>query len=77
MEAKLPEITLAETICEKLKQIYFHNVPWSECYKQVELKFTKLKLLARKVYGNKTERDMLSELTKYSMEDIKDAINGD
>ncbi len=75
MEARYQEITIGEQICKKLKDIHFNDVPWSECYKDVAEKFSALKVIARKFYANKDELEMLKELAKYSIMDIKEMYN--
>jgi predicted nuclease of restriction endonuclease-like RecB superfamily len=55
-----------------LKAIYHNDAHWSECYQKVAERFTLLKKIARKFYAGKTEVEMLSELTRYSKDDIND-----
>jgi predicted nuclease of restriction endonuclease-like RecB superfamily len=75
MEAKYPIITLGATVCEKLRDIYFSDKHWSECYKDVAQKFTFLKQIMRRFYTDKTDIDILKELIKYSNDDIVDIFN--
>jgi hypothetical protein len=65
MEAKHPEITLGEPICEKIKNIYHANKSWQACYKQVSEKFTILKRLMRKIYPDKDILELLREINKF------------
>ena len=80
MEAKLTKeilkqiINLGAPICERIKQIYYPDKPWVECYKQVSTKFTQLKTIAKNFYTDKNEREILMELTKYSHDDIRDCF---
>lgn len=74
-EAKLHEIILGETVCEKLKALYFEKTPWQDCYKAVARKFSELKVIARKFYVDKTELEMLKELSRYTAKDIEDAFD--
>jgi hypothetical protein len=74
MEAKLPEITLGETICEKLKNIYFHDESWISCYKKVAYKFSELKKIAKRFYSDKSNIEVLREICKFSENDIKDIL---
>ncbi len=75
MEAKYPEINLGAEICEKLKIIYFSNIAWPECYKDISIKFTELKKIMRKFYTEKSDLDILKELIKYDTMDIEDVFN--
>jgi hypothetical protein len=75
MEAKYQEIVLGERVCEKLKDIYFKDIPWVECHKQVADKLTHLKRIAKRFYVDKDRVEILKELVKYSEQDIVDAFN--
>jgi hypothetical protein len=48
---KVKEISLGEPICIKLKQIYYPETNWFQCYKDVGKKFTELKKKARLFYS--------------------------
>lgn len=74
MEAKYPEITLGEPVCEKLKDIFYPDKHWSSCVYAVANKFSALKVIARKFYTGKTELEMLRELSRYTKEDIIDSM---
>ena len=63
---------LGAPICIKLKNIYFSEIKWPDCYKEVANKFTQIKRIARKLYADKEELAMLKELARYSQDDIKD-----
>lgn len=75
MEAKYLEITLGQAICEKLRAIYFSNISWPDCYKDVASKFTELKQRMRKFYTDKHDLDILKELIKYDTMDIEEVFN--
>jgi len=75
VEAKYPEITLGESICEKLKIIFFPDKRWQQCYKDVAIKFTALKEIAKKFYTDKDILAILIELNKYSTQDIQEAFH--
>lgn len=61
-------------VCEKLKTIYYPHKPWIECYKDVATKFTALKKVIRKYYPDQPDVEVVRNLNKYSVEDIKEAI---
>jgi hypothetical protein len=61
-------------VCEKLKVIYFKDLPWVDCYKTIAQRFTELKKIARKFYYDKNEIEILKELNKYTHNAIKDAF---
>lgn len=74
MDAKLPDITLGETVCIMLKRMYFPDTPWQECYKDVANKFSELKAVMRKFYTGKTDLEILHEIRRYSEDDISEAF---
>lgn len=69
------EINLGETVCRKLRAIYFSEIAWSECYRLVAQKFCELKVIARKFYADKNEIEMLMELSRYSSQDLQDMMS--
>lgn len=58
-----------------IKIIYFNEVPWDKCYKDVAKLFTELKINAQKFYVDKNRMEILKELSKYSQEDIKEMFH--
>jgi hypothetical protein len=74
MEAKYQEITLGESVCIKLRDIYFRDMPWVECHNQVADKFTALKAIILKFYADKSRLDAMKELIQYSDQDIIEAF---
>jgi len=75
MDAINPEIILGEMICSKIKEVYHPDKSWSDCYKEIAQKFTILKQISRKFYTDKEDKDILTELAKYSNQDIADIFN--
>lgn len=75
MEAKIVEITLGETICEKLKILFFDADSWPDCYKHIADKFTKLKRCARHFYAGHSDVDILRELIKYNTSDLEEIMD--
>jgi hypothetical protein len=76
-EAKYPEVTLSEYICSKIKNIYFADKIWPECYRQVANKFTEFKVIVRKFYGGYTRDDnieLLKRVRHFAENDIKEAF---
>ncbi len=67
-------INLGATICEKIKEIYYPAKPWVECHKDVSIKFSQLKKIAKTFYVDKTDKEVLMELVRYSPDDIKDCF---
>lgn len=74
MEAKYPMITLSELIVEKIKTIYFPDMPWPECYKDVARHFSTLKGILRKFFVDKSDIEILKAISKFTYDDIKDAM---
>lgn len=68
------QINLGSPVCEKIKQIYYANEPWIDCYKKVSGKFTQLKDIAKNFYTDKDDKQILMELVKYTNDDIKDCF---
>lgn len=75
MEAKYEEITLGEPICIKIKQIYFSDVPWHKCYRQVADKFTVFKRILRKFYSIINNVELLKKTLQFSEKDIMDVFS--
>jgi len=75
MDAKYEEIMLGVPICIKLRDIYFRDVPWADCYKQVSERFSALKSVALKFYADKTGIEVLKELILYNHQDIMDVFD--
>lgn len=48
---------------------------WVKCHTLVACKLNELKTVARKFYYDKSDREILTELVRYSLEDIKDALS--
>jgi len=67
-------IELGARVCKRLKVIYFSEKAWVDCHEEVALKFTALKQIAKKFYGDKEELEVLRELAKYTDDGIKDAF---
>ena len=70
----MPEITLGEPVCDKLKIIYFPDTTWQACYKDVAKRFSELNIKMSKFYPDKSSVDILQELTRFSVNDIKDVL---
>jgi len=75
MEAKYEEITLGEPICIKIKQMYFSEIPWPKCYREVAEKLTLLKKILRKFYNTIDNVEVLKKAIKFTEEDIKDVFS--
>ena len=75
MEPKTTEVDLGTIICKNLKEIYFSEKKWPECYMQIAQKFTKLKRIMRKFYSDDKEIDVLRRLRSFSEADIEEASN--
>lgn len=61
-------------VCIKLKDIYFNDKKWAECYRDVGYKLSELKAIAKKFYVELGDIEIMMELSKYSKNDIQDAI---
>lgn len=65
---------LAESICEKLKIIYFKDAPWACCYKELALKMRDLKCKARLILAHMNEIEMLKTLRTFGLDDLKEMM---
>lgn len=63
---------LGTPVCEKLRIIYFNDVPWIKCSKDVANKFTELKKIFRKFYPKDDELNILIKLSKFESHDIRE-----
>ena len=68
-------VNLGERICITIKQLYFADTPWNECYRKVGDKFTEVKRKARKCLPQMNEKEMLKELRNFSTTDIEDMMD--
>lgn len=68
------EVNLGGIVCAKLKNIYFPEKAWIDCYKLVANKFTHLKQTMRKFYPEKDNITLINELITYTNQDIEDAF---
>lgn len=68
-------VALSEPICIKIKQLYFPDTAWSECYRKVATKFTEVKRKARTMLVGMNEKEMLKELRNFSTTDIEDMMD--
>jgi predicted nuclease of restriction endonuclease-like RecB superfamily len=74
MVAKYEQTTLGEAVIPKLKDIFYPNISWQTCYKEVAQRLSALMTISRKFYADKSDLDILKELIKYSTDDIRDAF---
>jgi predicted nuclease of restriction endonuclease-like RecB superfamily len=72
---KYTAIELGSTICSKLKQIYYPNDKWADCYKKVGEILVDLKKIARKFFSDKSEEEILIQLGRFTLEDIQDMFH--
>ena len=75
MDANLnQEIILGANVCERLKNIYFKEMNWIDCYRNIAVKFSFLKSISKRFDIDKSNLQVLNELIKYSNQDILDAF---
>lgn len=72
---KHEEIELGARVCTLIKKVYFEQELWSKCSNQVATMFSALKVCARKIYAQKTEKEVLSILAMYDDFDIRTAFD--
>lgn len=75
MEAIMPEITLGEIICIRIKQIYFSDESWPDCYQKVANKFTVFKRIMRKIYPDTEIVEILKKVQKFDTMDIQEIFS--
>lgn len=57
-------------MCVKLKDIYFRDVPWAVCYRDVAAKLSQLKTVLKNFYAEKTTVEVMKELLLYNNQGI-------
>ncbi len=70
-----PEITLGENICRKLKEMYFSDKSWPECYKDVAKKLSELKTKMKQFYNVPSNEQALKILQTFSEKDIQEVFD--
>lgn len=60
-------------MCRKLKDIYFNGQSWEECHMKIANKFTDLKKVYRKYCPEKTELEVLTDLSNFCEKDYHDS----
>lgn len=63
-----------EEVCEKLKMMYFAEIPWPECYMAIAGILTQLKKVIRVYYPQQDEVENMRKLRKFTADDIKEAL---
>lgn len=61
-------------VCKKIKNMFFKDKKWQECYRDVANKFTQMKKICRPCYPNLSENQFLETISKYSDADILDVF---
>src|ERR1700681_3121592 len=75
MEVISPEITLGESICAKIKQIYFADSSWSDCSQHVSSKFTLFRRIMKKIYPEKEICEILKSVQRFDTMDIQEVFD--
>ena len=60
----MEEINLGSQVCAQLKNIYFNEVAWIDCHKEISFKFTALKDQMRKLYPDMTNLCLIREILR-------------
>lgn len=68
------EINLGANPCRIIKRIYFAEIPWIDCYRDIASKFTQLKQAIRKQASLLSEIEILQYINKFTEEDIIDYL---
>lgn len=67
--------TLFESICEKIKTIYFDDEPYSpKLCRAIGEKALEFKRSAIKFYPSLTEKEFLIEINRFTLDDIREAF---
>jgi hypothetical protein len=75
MEAKYPEITLGESVCSKIKQIYFSEEKSPDCHRKVADKFTLFKKIMRKIYPDSDNVEILQSVARFDTLEIQEIFD--
>jgi predicted DNA-binding protein (UPF0278 family) len=71
------QINLGATTCYLIKNIYYSDKDWIDCYKYVSSKFARLKEIMGKKAPNIEEIELLKIIGTMTVEDIKDVFDED
>lgn len=74
-KAAYEEIDIGARICTLLKEMYFVDIPWVDCYRQVADKFTLLKKILRKFYGISNQDELMEKVKLLDKTLIEDAFS--
>ncbi len=75
MEAKYPEITIGEAICDRLRHIYHNGTPWADCHADITRMFHAICSTAARFYADRSKADALKELLLYNDTDIMEILD--
>lgn len=74
-EAKYEEITLGETICKIIKEVFYKDIPWPSCYRQVADKFTIFKKILREFHNEKDNVKILKQVQHFKEKDVMEVFD--
>ncbi len=74
MSYKNKDIETGARICARLKQYYYRDVAWVDCYKDVADKFGVLKRIARPYYKDLSYTEFLFKLSTYNLTEMNEAF---
>ncbi len=77
MKVKVTEcqIEMGSRPCHQIKNMYYPETPWIDCYKLVAIKFSELKNILRKRAASMNDAQLLEALGTFSQLDIQETFD--
>jgi hypothetical protein len=71
--AAMPEVTIGDLLAIKIKNAIYPDEPWVKVAFKIGYDMTAIKKLGRKYYPHMNEIELITTLSKYDEESIKEA----
>jgi len=71
----MQEIELGQRICEKIKYIFYIDIDWGNCHKDVANKFSLFKRIMKKIYPEDNMLGILKKVITFDTLDIQEIFD--
>lgn len=71
----MPEITLGEEICDRLRRIYHPSAEKAQSYKAIAKLYSEIRRVAKIYYPELTDVERLKQIRGWSDNDIQEALD--